>query len=168
MEPFSAYDNGLGFFNAFKTLLKKTSLDALSKSKSYTDATMIMPTVVNGALACELLLKALIQDETKSHHIIELIDRLENKDPGMKGNIQSICIALIRQEKGRPDYDSLQYEEDLQRMDNAFVNLRYWHESRGNANTTELVCDLGFLDVFACVLLSLCETKFGPRPKTQT
>lgn len=162
MEPFTAYDNGIGFANAFRLLLSRTSLSALSKSQSYTDATMIMPTIVNGALACELFLKALINDKCYGHSILELLNEAEQKNPGMKQNLQSQCISFMQTRKGNNEYTEEKYGEDLKRFDKSFVVLRYWHEPR--QSTADEVYSLDFLEVLVAILQTLCIQKYGTRP----
>ena len=82
---FSAYDNAIGFANVFRLLLERTSLQALMEHGTYEDGTMMMPTVVNGALACELFLKSLLEESCKEHHILKLLDKVECVEPGQKG-----------------------------------------------------------------------------------
>lgn len=162
MESFTAYDNGIGFANAFRLLLSKTSLTALSKSGSYTDATMIMPTITNGALACELFLKALIKDKCHGHSLLELLNEADQKNPGVKQKIQSQCVSLMQIHKGNKEYTDVKFAEDLNQFDKAFVVLRYWHEPR--ISTVDEVYSLDFLEVLVAVLQTLCVQKYGPRP----
>ena len=162
MEPFTAYDNGIGFANAFRLMLSRSSLSALSKSGSYTDATMIMPTIVNGALACELFLKALINDKCHGHSLLELLNEAEQKNPGVKHKLQFQCVSLMQTKKGNPYYTDKQYADDFGKFDKSFVLLRYWHEPR--LSSIEEVYSLDFLEILTAVLQTLCEQKYGPRP----
>ena len=163
---FSAYDNALGFANAFRLLFSRTSIQALSISRSYIDASMIMPTIVNGALSCELFLKSLLENPPKEHKIIELLNLLEQEHPGIKNEIQTACIELMRIQKGESHYDTAQYEKDMQRIDNAFYHLRYWHEPQPNIGN-EYVFNMGFLDVLVALLQKICEERYGPRPSRE-
>lgn len=163
---FSAYDNALGFANAFRLLFSRTSIQALSISRSYFDASMIMPTIVNGALSCELFIKSLLKSPPKEHKIIELLSLLEQEQPGIKKEIQAACIELMRSQKEDPHYDTARYEKDMQRIDNAFYHLRYWHEPRPDLED-EYVCNMGFLDVLVALLQKICEERFGPRPSRE-
>ncbi len=163
---FTIYDNAIGFANAFRLLFSKTSLQALISSGSYLNATMVMPTVVNGVLACELFIKALLDHPSKKHSILDLLDELENEKPGTKEQLQYACVMLMQQRKNARLYDNDKYNEDLGRINNAFVELRYWHEPRIERQDS-VVCNLGFLDVFVSLLQGVCEQKYGPRPQTE-
>ena len=164
-----AYDNALGFANAFKLLLSKTSFYALQQSGSYSDASMIMPTIVNGAFACELFLKALLKNPpTKgknAHSMLALIDQYENEHPGKKGYIKQSCIDLMHNAKRNNNYDTSSYERDLGTLDNAFFELRYWHEPVSPDDPKrDREYSLGFLEVLVSVLQGECEGVYGKRP----
>ena len=163
---FTAYDNAIGFANVFRLLLKRTSLQALMEHGTYEDGSMMMPTVVNGALACELFLKSLLGESCKEHSIIKLLDIVEAKDPGTKQALETACIGFMKSKKQAPDYNSVEYQKDLRRVDKAFIELRYWHEPKmvDTADNDPVVCNMGFLDVFVAVLQCVCQAKFGPRP----
>ena len=161
--PFTVYDNALGFANAFRLLLTKTSLQALMAGGTYADASMIMPTVVNGAFACELFLKALMTNSSKKHSIIELLDDLDIEQAGIKEAIKCTCVSLMKTEKHDLNYDGNTFDIDLRRIDKAFVKLRYWHEPNPDSHN-EVVCNLDFLEAFLNLLQTICEQKYGPRP----
>jgi len=162
---FTAYDNAIGFANTFRLLFNRTNLQALMKHGTYTDGTLMMPTVVNGALACELFLKALLTNPPKTHSIISLLDELEKNEPGIKRLLEKTCIDCMHSKKHSPTYDQSEYERDLKRIDHAFDSLRYWHEPKKDASQLDpVVCNLGFLDVFVVLLQGICKSRFGPRP----
>ncbi len=163
---FSAYDNAIGFANVFRLLLTRTSLQALMEHGTYEDGSMMMPTVVNGALACELFLKALLEEPCREHSVIKLLNLVEAKEPGIKHAIETACIDFMKSKKEEHEYNSIEYQKDLGRIDKAFVDLRYWHEPKnpGASDNDPVVCNLGFLDVFIALLQGLCRSKFGPRP----
>ena len=163
---FSAYDNAIGFANVFRLLLERTSLQALMEHGTYEDGTMMMPTVVNGALACELFLKSLLEESCKEHHILKLLDKVECVEPGIKQVLETACINIMKTTKRQIQYDSDNYQQDLRRIDKAFIDLRYWHEPlrTGELSNDPVVCNLGFLEVFIALLQSICQSKFGPRP----
>ena len=168
-KTLTAYDNALGFANAFRLLFCKTSIPALQKSGSYSDTSMIMPTFVNGAFACELFLKALLKKPpTKgknAHSLLALIDQYENEHPGKKGNIKQSCIDLMHNVKQNYYYDTSSYERDLGTLDNAFYELRYWHEPVSPDDPKrDRVYSLGFLEVLVVVLQGECEGVYGKRP----
>ena len=166
-SSFTAYDNGIGFANTFRLLFKRTNLQALMEHGTYIDGTLIMPTVINGALACELFLKALLTNPPKTHSIIKLLDEVEKAEPGIKQLLENSCIDCMHKKKNAPKYDHSEYEKDLGRIDHAFDSLRYWHEPKKDAAQPDPVFNLGFLDVFIALLEGICKYKYGPRPLPQ-
>lgn len=63
MKSFSAYDNALMFDNAFDLLYEQYQKGM--KTLNYLDVGLVVPVIVNGLLACELFLKALINSEIR-------------------------------------------------------------------------------------------------------
>ena len=168
-KALTAYDNALGFANAFRLLLSKTSISALQKTGSYSDATMITPTIVNGAFACELFLKALLKNPPtkgkEAHSLISLIDVYDREQPGKKDFIQQVCIGVMHNIQGNESYSESMYNRDLQTMDNAFCDLRYWHEPpKPNSQNRNYVYSFDFIQTIVAVLQGECEKAFGPRP----
>ncbi len=168
-KALTAYDNALGFANAFRVLLNKTSISALRKSGSYSDASMIMPTIVNGAFACELFIKALLKNPPskgkEAHSLVSLIEVYEREKPGKKDFIQQVCISVMHNIQGNESYSESMYDRDLRSMDCAFYNLRYWHEPiNPDSLRRNNVYSLDFIQTFVAVLQDECERTFGPRP----
>ena len=161
----TAYDNGRGFANAFRCLLKHSCFQALSISGNYDDASMIMPTIVNGAFACELFLKALIKEPVKGHSIVTLFNKYANENHGICKIIEDLCIKQMIEIKQEKNYNSDSYHRDLFAIDKAFEELRYWHEPVAeNSKRGNTIYNLGFLDVLVALLESLCIAKYGKRP----
>lgn len=161
----TAYDNGRGFANAFRCLLKHSSIQTLLISGNYDDASMIMPTIVNGAFACELFLKALIKEPVKIHSIAMLLKKYENENHGICKKIEDLCIKQMLEIKHEQNYNSDCYNRDLSAIDKAFEELRYWHEPvTENSKKRNTVYSLGFLDVLVAVLETLCIANYGKRP----
>ena len=168
-KALTAYDNALGFANAFRLLLSKTSISTLQKSRSYSDASMIMPTIVNGAFACELFLKALLKSPhtkgKKAHSLIMLVNAYDREQPGKKDFIRQVCIGVMHNIQCNENYDESMYNRDLQSIDCAFYNLRYWHEPIDpNSPRRNYVYNFDFIQTFVAVLQGECEKAFGPRP----
>ena len=155
--------------NALRLLLSKTSISALQKTGSYSDATMITPTRVNGAFACELFLKALLKNPPtkgkEAHSLISLIDVYDREQPGKKDFIQQVCIGVMHNIQGNESYSESMYNRDLQSMDCAFYNLRYWHEPiDSDSPRRNYVYSFDFIQTLVAVLQDECERAFGPRP----
>ena len=153
-HSFSAYDNAIGFANAFRLLLSKSNVNALMQSMSIRDASMAMPTIVNGAFACELFLKALLSNPPKrgptAHSLVALLDLYDRERPGKKDLIIQACIQGMKDVFMDAEYDESAFWRDLQAMDVAFMNVRYWHEPK--KPHYEQTYNLGFLNVFIEVL----------------
>lgn len=170
---FTAYDNAIGFANAFRLLSGRTSLSALSLSQSYSDFSMVMPTIVNGAFACELFLKALLTDPPQrgkeAHSIVSLIDIYDKEKRGAKEYIREACIKGLQNKLMDNSYSRSKYERDLSAIDKAFVILRYWHDPIKSHEDPRYNngFNLDFLDVLVTVLQYECEKGFGKRPINQ-
>lgn len=170
-DGFSAYDSGFGFANAFRLLYSKSILSNLIATKdyieNYNNISMIMPTIVNGALACELFLKALIQQECKSHSLLDLMEQLEKEQPGKKAHIQDSCIKIMHEKKQRNTYDKQNFLQDMELLNKAFVKLRYWHEPRkDNEAQKNEIYSLDFVEIMVAILQTECQIVFGPRPQS--
>ena len=162
-NSFSAYDNAIGFANAFRLLLSKTNLNALMQSKSARDASMAVPTIVNGVFACELFLKALLKNPPrngkKAHSLIALLDQYDLEQPGKKDHLMHLGVQVMNDASLDVQYDESAFQRDLQAMDTAFMSLRYWHEPKqvGAGQTYYL----GFLNVLISVLDHECCEAHG-------
>ena len=154
----TVYDNALGFANTFHLLFNKTSIQALSASESVVDATMIMPTIVNGVFACELFLNALLARQYRTHLIIKLMETLDDTQPDIANRIKRICITAMQQIKRDSAYSDKRYMQDMKTFDQAFEDLRYWHEPfKPNDTRKDAVYNLAFLDVLVATLQSVCQ-----------
>lgn len=162
-HSFSAYDNAIGFANAFRLLLSKSNINALMKSMSVRDASMAMPTIVNGAFACELFLKALLKEPPRkgkeAHSLVSLLDRYDCEQPGKKKYIMQVCTQVMQSLPNNAKYDEGDFINDLQAMDMAFMQLRYWHEPKQLG--ADQTYNLGFLNVFIEVLKYECSEVHG-------
>lgn len=143
---FTAYDNAIGFANAFRLLYNKSNIHALMRSHSASDVSLAMPTIVNGAFACELFLKALLKEPPRSgkeaHSLVSLLNQYDLEQPGKKEYIMQVCIQVMNKAHRNDKYDESTFQSDLQVMDTAFMSVRYWHEPK-TANY-EQTYNLGF------------------------
>lgn len=157
-DSFTAFDNAIGFANAFRLLFSKTNVTALMQSLSAKDASMAMPTVVNGAFACELFLKALLKAPPskgkEAHSLVSLLNLYDQEQPGKRDYIMKVCVQTMQSSSKNVEYNEDTFLKDLQTMDKAFMQLRYWHEpEQVGADQT---FNLGFLDVLITVLEHEC------------
>lgn len=160
---FSAYDNAIGFANAFRLLLSKSNIYALMQSHSARDASIVVPTIVNGAFACELFLKALLKEPPRNgkeaHSLVSLLDQYDLEQPGKKKSIIQVCTQIMQSLPNSAEYDEGDFINDLQAMDRAFMQLRYWHEP--HRLSVEHTYNIGFLSVFIEVLKYECSGVYG-------
>lgn len=160
---FTAYDNAICFANAFRLLNSKSNIHALMQSHSASDASLAMPTIVNGAFACELFLKALLKEPPRSgkeaHSLVSLLNQYDLEQPGKKEYIMQVCIQVMNNSRKDSKYDEAAFLSDLQVMDTSFMSVRYWHEPKKPG--FDLTYNLGFLNVFIAVLQHECFKVHG-------
>ena len=160
---FTAYDNAICFANAFRLLNSKSNILALMQSHSASDASLAMPTIVNGAFACELFLKALLKEPPRSgkeaHSLVSLLNQYDLEQPGKRERIMQACIQVMNNAHRDDKYDEAAFQRDLQVMDTAFMNVRYWHEPKKPG--FDQTYNLGFLIVLIEVLQLECSKAHG-------
>ena len=124
---------------------------------------MAMPTIVNGAFACELFLKALLKEPPRkgkeAHSLASLLDLYDLEQPGKKDYIMQACIQIMKDARIDAKYDESAFQRDLQSMDTAFMSVRYWHEPKNPG--FDQTYNLGFLNVFIAVLQYECCEAHG-------
>ena len=158
------YDNALGFANAYRLLYGKTSISNIEKEPTYSNGSMIMPTLVNGAFACELFFKALLKSDAHGHSLVELYEKIEEEDLKEACIIKKTCIAIMQEKFHYNDYNESQFILDLGIYDEAFKELRYWHEPDVNHKRIGKAYSLAFLEVLVAVLQTQCQMRYGERP----
>lgn len=160
---FTAYDNAICFANAFRLLNSKSNIHALMQSHSASDASLAMPTIVNGAFACELFLKSLLNEPPRvgkeAHSLVSLLNQYDLEQPGKKEYIMQACIQAMNSACKESKYDETAFLSDLQVMDTSFMSVRYWHEPK-TANFDQTY-NLGFLIVLIEVLQHECSKAHG-------
>lgn len=159
IDNFTSYDAGLMFAHAFRTLFEKHMQSR--NTIDYKDFSLIIPAMVNGTLACELFIKSLYPSAVHGHKIKELLLNLENVDKATYDLIVSHCIATLNLLEQNKNYDKNSFIDELEIISNAFVELRYFYEP----NSQNKAYNLQLIGVFVGTLESICERKFGSRPK---
>ena len=145
IDTFTSYDDGLAFAHSFRVLMKKHMQSRMTMD--YKDFSLIIPAMVNGAFACELL--------------DELLSKLEKEDKKTYDLIVLRCILALKASSNNNTYDDVAFINDLNTISNLFVEIRYFYEPSLHAKAY----NLAFIGVFIGVLEIICESKFGSRPK---
>jgi len=158
------YDNALGFANAYRLLYEKTCVSNIEKDPTYVNGSMIMPTLVNGAFACELFLKALLEEEARGHSLVELFEKLQKENPDRATIIECTCITILKDRFGYKDYEKANFLADLNTYDIAFEKLRYWHEPDTKHERIGKAYNLAFMETLVAVLQTQCQEIYGERP----
>lgn len=104
-----------------------------SAKEASLDAALFVAIVVNGALACELYLKSLLSDETRTHKLDKIYGLLEISE---QEEIKKRTIANMRECTNEGNWGDEQFYINLSSVSNAFVKWRYFYE--GGAKTASL------------------------------
>ena len=115
------------FSHAFDLLTLK--MDEGTKNRNLQDAALLVPATVNGALACELYMKALLESTVKSHKLDELYELLE---PGIQSCVSTIMIDMGKSKD--VSYDKTKFKTELGNYGGCFVEWRYFYESEPKIN----------------------------------
>lgn len=158
------YDNAIGFANAYRCLYAKTSINNIEREPTYANGSMIMPTLVNGSFACELFLKALLEEETRGHSLVELFEKLQKENPDRATIIEQTCISILQESFNYKDYEEANFMSDLNTYDVAFEKLRYWHEPDTKHERIGKAYSLAFMETLVAVLQTQCQERYGERP----
>ena len=177
-KSFTAYDNALTFSHAFRTLFKihmearqVAAVTEYKKKQQYRDFTLAVPALVNGSFACELFLKALLQNEgvdlkelkgRDGHTLNSLFEKLRNKNSELAVNILTITAHCLSVKGHTYNEDALM--KDLDTISYLFTEMRYFYEGK----TGEKAYHIDFLEAFMAALESMCEVLFGQRPELDT
>ena len=140
-----AMNNGVIFLRAFD-ILKERMQQAINcgvqggnvlSGKSALDASLFVPIVVNGSLACELFMKSMLPQRKKIHKLDELFALLDND---LQEKIRQSTIAEMK--KRNTAYGETEFQNDLDGKNDIFVEWRYFHE--GNSHPV----NYQFVDAF--------------------
>lgn len=82
--------------------------------------------------------------------MVALLDQYDLEKPGKKDYLVNLCIQVMKDARIDVKYDEAAFRRDLQAMDTAFMNVRYWHEPK--KPYFDQSYNLGFLNVFIEVL----------------
>ena len=156
-KGFNTYDSALMFSNAFRILLNKHM--SARATGSYEDFALLVPTMVNGAFACELFLKALLEVPLRGHKLYT--DLFCKLDPSTAKVIETVVIVSFKKEKGVV-MNSEQLISYFKTIESAFEEFRYFYEPK-NSNEMK-VYNIDFLEVLVFSLRAICEQKFDVRP----
>ena len=149
----TAMNNGVIFLHAFD-ILKERMQQGINrgaqggnvlKGKPAWDATLLVPVVVNGSLACELFMKSMLPQGTRGHKLEELFALLDN---ALQEKIKQFTIAEMK--KGNAAYSETEFQNDLDGNNDVFIEWRYFHE--GNSHSVNYQFVGAFLkSIFAVV-----------------
>lgn len=160
MGNLTSYDDGLAFAHSFRVLMEKHMQGRMTMN--YKDFSLIIPAMVNGALACELFLKSLFTSKVHGHKLDELLSKLEKEDKNIYNLIVSRCIITLNASSNNKKYDYTAFITELNIISNLFVEIRYFYEPTQQSK----FYNIDFVGVLVVVLENICERKFGSRPKS--
>lgn len=153
----SAYDTGLMFSNAFKLLINQHVL--ARGSLDYDGFALVVPAMVNGAFACELFLKSLLNEATRGHKLYsDLFCKLDQTSQQL---VESVFTEVYRNETG-VTMTTEQFTSEFKAIERTFEELRYFYETKENSKLK--VYNIGFMNVLVSSLRGICEEKLGKRP----
>lgn len=153
----SAYDTGLMFSNAFKLLINQHVLER--GSLDYDGFALVVPAMVNGAFACELFLKSLLNEATRGHKLYsDLFCKLDQTSQQL---VESVFTEVYRNETG-VTMTTEQFTSEFKAIERTFEELRYFYETKENSKSK--VYNIGFMNVLVSSLRGICEEKLGKRP----
>ncbi len=158
MSNFTAYDDGLTFVHSFRVLTERHMQSRVTMN--YADFSLIIPATVNGIFACELFLKSLFKNTVHGHELKDLLKDLEKEDQAMYNNIIRRCVSTLNACENIPKYDESVFFDELEKISNLFVELRYFYE----LGSCGKEYNLQFVGVFVDTLEVICKAKFGLRP----
>ena len=156
-KGFSAYDSALMFSNSFKILLTEHML--ARTTGNYEKFTLLIPAMVNGAFACELYLKALLEVPLRGHKLYN--DLFCKLDLSTAQEIETVAIECYKKKKNTI-VNSEQFISNFKTIERSFEEFRYFYESQNNSEMK--VYSIDFLEVLVFSLRAICEQKFGIRP----
>ena len=156
-QGFSAYDSALMFSNSFKILLSEHML--ARTTGNYAKFTLLIPAMVNGAFACELFLKALLEAPHRGHKLYN--DLFCKLDLSTAQEIETVTIECLKKKKNTI-INSEQFISNFKTIERSFEEFRYFYEPQNNIEMK--VYNIDFLEVLVFSLRAICEQKFDVRP----
>ena len=154
---FEAYDSALMFSNAFRILLNKHMSARITGS--YEDFALLVPAMVNGAFACELFLKALLEVSLRGHKLYN--DLFCKLDLSTAQEIETVVIECFKKKKNTV-INSEQFISNFKTIERSFEEFRYFYEPQNNNEIR--VYHIDFVEVLVFSLRAICEQRFGVRP----
>lgn len=133
-------------FNYSFDILTAKLNDGIQKQNNL-DMALIVPAAVNGALGCELYMKAMIQNPPHEHKLDKLFDLL---DSDVKSFISKIMVDLGKDKDAT--YDNAKFKAELGNYSGSFVEWRYFYEYEPKIN-------INFIKNFLVVLKGTVEAQ---------
>ena len=133
---YSIFYAALQFHNSFTLLCQQANEAAETDDRERLG--LIVPAIVQGALACELYMKGMMNKEIKRHKLNYLFDEL---DSDIQRFISTLVITV--QKEKDTSYDDTKFRDDLQKYGDIFVDWRYFYEpDHGNEVNINFIKDL--------------------------
>lgn len=120
------FDAGQIYEHTFDVLIERVcNLDgAASEDELNMDAELVCSATVNGALACELYMKSMLEERTRGHDLLELFRKLSLFEQTIiRGKTIINMMNFIEKNYGEKDFYA-----DLKMMRNGYVDWRYYYE----------------------------------------
>ena len=156
-KGFSAYDSALMFSNSFKILLNEHI--SARTTGNYERFALVVPAMVNGAFACELFLKALLEVPLRGHKLYN--DLFCKLDLSSAQEIETVAIECFKKKKNTV-INSEQFISNFKTIERSFEEFRYFYEPQ---NDNEMkVYNIDFLEILVFSLRAICEQRFDIRP----
>ena len=109
------------FFKSFEILAEAS--DKGAQSGNGEDIALMIPAVVNGALACELYMKSMIKPRPRGHKLDELYGKLE---AGIQQLIKSMMVNVGKSRDS--SYNEAKFMSQLKDYGDTFIEWRYFYE----------------------------------------
>ena len=115
--------------------------------------------MVNGAFACELFLKALLEVPLRGHKLYN--DLFCKLDLLAVQEIETVVIECFKKKKNTV-INLEQFISNFKTIERSFEEFRYFYEHQNNNEMK--VYNIDFLEVLVFSLRAICEQRFGIRP----
>lgn len=130
-------EGGMEIFARASNYLGDIAKSALANDGSKEECAMIIPSIVLKGLACEIGLKTLLKIEGKNiereHKLKTLYQQLEE---GHRCEISQ--VLLVSMTKVDEDYNEEKLNENLNEINKAFIDWRYFYEKSQHVGVTFL------------------------------
>ena len=145
------------FSNAFRILLNKHI--SARETGIHEDFALLVPAMVNGAFACELFLKSLLEVPLRGHKLYD--DLFCKLDLSTAQEIETVVIKSFIKKRSTV-INSEEFISNFKNIERAFEEFRYFYEPQNNNEMR--VYNIDFVEVLVFSLRAICEQRFGIRP----